>query len=211
MSSTHAPLVGEHTLYCTGPDSFESPSGMSSWRVLTTIAGRSDFQALPSFPSVWSLLLAHGKLEWLLTTATHGSFRKRRSVHHIVGCYRSLYLFLRSGFSFLTSCPTVSSWMPPRPRITRSGVFSEHQSHQSRHAGHVFDTSQVHIGRLSREQLVHVVGLCYSHRTTRANSLRFRLRSGGEGVPRKSSATRLSSRIEFCLMGPLWLRFFRCI
>ena len=49
---------------------------------------------------------------------THGSFQKRRSVHHVIGCYRSLYLFLRSGFSFLTSCPTVSSWMPLSPRIT---------------------------------------------------------------------------------------------
>ena len=33
---TCSPGVGEHTLYCTGPDSFESTSGMSSWRVLTT-------------------------------------------------------------------------------------------------------------------------------------------------------------------------------
>ena len=33
---TCTPGVGEHTLYCTDPDSFESTSGMSSWRVLTT-------------------------------------------------------------------------------------------------------------------------------------------------------------------------------
>ena len=72
-----------------------------------SIAGRSDFQVLPSFSGVWSLLLAHGKLEWLLTTA--------RSVHHVIGSHRSLYLLLRSGFSFLTSCPTGT---PLSPRTT---------------------------------------------------------------------------------------------
>ena len=59
-----------------------------------------DFQALPALPSVWSLVLAHGKLEWLLTTATHGSFRKRGTVHHGIGGYRLLYLCLRPGFLF---------------------------------------------------------------------------------------------------------------
>ena len=33
---TWSPGVGEHSLYCPGPDSFESTSGMSSWGVLTT-------------------------------------------------------------------------------------------------------------------------------------------------------------------------------
>ena len=33
---TWSPGVGEHSLYCIGPDSFESTPGMSSWGVLTT-------------------------------------------------------------------------------------------------------------------------------------------------------------------------------
>ena len=138
-----------------------------------SIAGRSDFQALPSFPGVWSLLLAHGKLEWLLTSATHGSFRKRRSVHHVIGCYRSLHPSPEVWFFFpdvLSNRIELDATEPADNPVLET--FSEHQSHQSRHAGHVLDTSQVHIGRLSREQLVHVVGLCYSHRTTRASSLR---------------------------------------